>query len=88
MDCAYANEFSTHTGFIMEIAVCALLVGVGEGRGVFWLDGYLGFEPRVTQLCRLEAFALWGEVTLSEVLCSWWERQAMPHLLIVSWHLL
>ena len=55
-----------------------------EGRGVLWLDGYLGFEPTVVQLCRLETFALWGEVTWPEVLCSWWEMQAMPHLLSVS----
>ena len=59
-----------------------------RGWEVLRLDGYLRFEPRVAQLCRLEAFAFWGEVTLPEVLCSWWEMQAMPYFLSVSWHLL
>jgi hypothetical protein len=59
------------------------------GRGLYfgWMDMWVGFELRVAQLCRLEAYALWGEVTLPEVLCSWWEMQAMPHLLTFKrWH--
>jgi hypothetical protein len=60
----------------------------GEEGGKYFGWLVIRFEPRVAQLCRLEAFALWVEVTLSEVLCSWWEMQAMSYLLSVSWHLL
>jgi hypothetical protein len=45
--------------------------GGEEGGGRTLVDGCLGFEPRMAQLCRLEAFVLWGEVTLPEVLYSW-----------------